>query len=267
VSDEFTESKAMESVDVDGVILECRWCGPAREREKPVLVFLHEGLGCVGLWKDFPDLVADACGLPAVVFSRQGYGKSAPIPLPRPVNFMHHEGLKVLPALFDALGIDEAILVGHSDGASISLIHAGSGAAKVVKGLVLEAPHVFVEPETLAGIRDAKKAYQKGGLRDGLQRYHGDNVDCAFWGWNGVWLNPDFERWNIEEYLPGVEVPTLVIQGEDDEYGTGAQVEAIARQASGPVETRMLPNCGHAPHVQQREKVAEAMIEFIEKLL
>jgi len=254
-------------MSVNGVRLECRWTGPDRSDGKPVLVFLHEGLGCVGLWKDFPDLVAEQTGLPALIFSRQGYGGSDPIPLPRPVSFMHHEGQQVLPDLLAEAEIDDAILVGHSDGASISLIYAGSVEAPRIRGLVLEAPHVFVEPETLAGIRDAKVAFEEGSLRSGLERYHGSNVDCAFWGWNGVWLNPDFERWNIEEFLPNVAVPTLVVQGEDDEYGTMAQVEAIVRQVPGTVETAKLADCGHAPHVQQRDEVAARMTKFIRGLL
>ena len=265
--EKFTESKIMDHVVVDGVTLECRWAGPPADGGQPVLVFLHEGLGSVGQWKDFPDLIAKRTGLPTLIFSRQGYGASDPIPLPRPVSFMHHEGQSVLPALLKAVGIQDAILVGHSDGASISLIHAGSGNASAVRGLILEAPHVFVEPETLSGIRDAKVAYEAGGLRDGLARYHGENVDCAFWGWNGVWLNPDFERWNIEEFLPSVEVPTMVIQGELDEYGTKAQVDAIASNVSGPVETVMIPDCGHAPHAQQRDKVADAMVGFVKGII
>lgn len=187
--------------------------------------------------------------------------------MPRPVSFMHHEGQQVLPALLAEAEIDDAILVGHSDGASISLIYAGSVEAPRIRGLVLEAPHVFVEPETLAGIRDAKVAFEEGKLRSGLERYHGSNVDCAFWGWNGVWLNPDFERWNIEEFLPNVTVPTLVVQGEDDEYGTMAQVEAIVDQVPGVVETAKLEECGHAPHVQQRDIVAARMAEFIGGLI
>ena len=257
----------MPLMKVDGVQLEYRWAGPDRQVGKPVLIFLHEGLGCVGLWKDFPDLVAEQTGLSALIFSRQGYGGSDPIPLPRPVSFMHHEGQRVLPALLAEAEIDDAILVGHSDGASISLIYAGSAEAPQIRGLVLEAPHVFVEPETLAGIRDAKVAFVEGRLRSGLERYHGENVNCAFWGWNGVWLNPDFERWNIEEFLPNVTVPTLVVLGEDDEYGTMAQVEAIARQIPGAVETAKLADCGHAPHVQQRDKVAARMAEFIGGLI
>ena len=257
----------MESIQVDGVTLECRWAGPSNDGGQPVLVFLHEGLGSVGQWKDFPDLIAKRTGLPAFAFSRQGYGMSDPIPLPRPVSFMHHEGQKVLPALLSAAGIKDAILIGHSDGASISLIYAGSGGASAVRGLILEAAHVFVESETLAGIRDAKVAFEKGGLRDGLARYHGENVDCAFWGWNGVWLDPDFERWNIEEFLSEIMVPTLVMQGEQDEYGTKAQVDAIVKQVSGKAEAVMFPKCGHAPHVQQRDSVADAMVGFIKKLL
>jgi pimeloyl-ACP methyl ester carboxylesterase len=232
---------------------------------RPTLVFLHEGLGSAGLWRDFPAALAARTGCPAFVYSRAGYGASDPVALPRPLSFMHEEA-KRLPALLDAAEIEQAILIGHSDGASIALIYAGSGGARL-KGLVLEAPHVFVEPLTVASIAKINETYATTDLRAKLARHHGANVDVAFRGWADSWLDPRFLDWNIEEFLAGIRVPLLVIQGEDDEYGTAAQVERSARQVSGPVETLMLPACGHAPHRDQREAVLAAMAAFIAGLV
>ncbi len=244
----------MNRVVVDGVGLEVVY---EPRVGAPTLVFLHEGLGSVSQWRDFPARVAEAaeCGL--LVYSRQGYGRSNPVPLPRPLTYMHDEGKRVLPALFDALGVGDAFLFGHSDGGSIALIAAGSGVASV-RGLVLEAPHVFCEDISVEAIARAKEAYETTELRDKLRRHHGDNVDCAFWGWNGAWLDPDFRHWNIEEFLPGVEVPVLVIQGREDPYGTLAQVDAIAGGVRGPCEQAILDGCGHAPHKEQPESRARA---------
>ncbi len=235
--------------------------------EAPTLVFLHEGLGCVSLWRDFPARLAEATGCGALVYSRAGYGGSDPVPLPRPVRFMHDEGLRVLPGVLDAAGIRDAILVGHSDGASIALIHAGSGAAGRVRALVLEAPHVFVEDVSVRSIAAIGEVYRHTDLRAKLARHHGGNVDCAFHGWNGVWLDPEFRAWNIEEYLPRVAVPVLVLQGEADEYGTLAQVEAIRRQAGGHVETLMLPGVGHSPHRDAPDATLEAMARFVGRVV
>jgi pimeloyl-ACP methyl ester carboxylesterase len=232
----------------------------------PTLVFLHEGLGSVGLWRDFPRKLSEATGLPAFVYSRAGYGKSDPVPLPRPVTYMHEEA-KALPRILRAAGIDDAILVGHSDGASIAILYAGDAAADLphCRGLALEAPHVFAEEMGLRSIEKAREAYVKGDLRARLARWHQD-VDAAFWGWNGPWLHPDFRAWNIESSLPRIQAPVLVVQGVDDEYGTKAQVEAIARQASR-VETLMLERCGHAPHKDQPEATLRAMTYFARSIV
>ncbi|HXH03670.1 MAG TPA: alpha/beta hydrolase [Candidatus Competibacteraceae bacterium] len=248
--------------DIDGVRLEYRWFGPWPEAA-PTLVFLHEGLGCVALWKDFPERVAEATDCRVLVYSRQGYGRSDPIPVPRPLTYMHEEGLSILPKVLDAAGLKEVILVGHSDGGSIALIHAGGVRDPRVQALALMAPHVFNEELCVGSIRLAKEAYEQGRLRQQLARYHGDNVDCAFWGWNRAWLDPGFWHWNIEEYLPGIAVPVLLIQGENDEYGTLRQVEAIRDRVSGPVEILMLPNCGHSPHRDQPEATLEAITRFV----
>jgi len=253
-------------LEAGGRRLEYAWHGPPPDAA-PTLVFLHEGLGCVSLWRDFPERLAEATGCGALVYSRAGYGRSDPVPLPRPVRFMHDEGLRVLPEVLDAAGVRDAVLVGHSDGASIALVHAGSGAAGRVRALVLEAPHVFVEDESVRSIAAIGEAYRDTELRAKLARHHGDNVDCAFHGWNGVWLDPGFRAWNIEEYLPRVTVPVLVVQGEADEYGTLAQVEAVRGGAAGPVETVVLPGVGHSPHRDAPEATLGAMARFVSAVL
>lgn len=249
------------SMVAGGRRLEYAWIGPGPEAA-PTLVFLHEGLGSLAAWRDFPAALAAATGLGALVYSRAGYGGSDPAELPRPVWFMHHEA-EVLREVLDAAGVRDAVLVGHSDGASIAIIHAGSVSGIRVRALVLEAPHVFTEPEGLASIARIADTYRTTDLPRRLAKYHGDNTEGAFWGWNRVWLDPEFRAWNIEEYLGSIHVPTLVIQGEDDEYGTMRQVEAITRQIAGPVETRILPGCGHTPHRDQAERVLAEMVRFV----
>lgn len=244
--------------------VEYRWIGP-RESGLPVLVFLHEGLGCIALWKDFPDRVASATGLPALVYSRIGYGGSSPCALPRPLTYMHEEGEQGLPELLAALDIRRHILVGHSDGASISLIYAGAAQHQDLLGVVVMAPHSFCEEVSVASIRAANDAFTNGDLRARLAKYHGANVDCAFHGWCDGWLDPDFMRWNIEGYVDRIQVPVLAIQGEDDEYGTAAQIESIARRVAG-AETLMLPACGHSPQRDQPEATLGAIASFIRKL-
>lgn len=226
---------------------------------KPVLVFLHEGLGSTALWKDFPDAVAAATGSPALVYSRHGYGRSDPLQGPRAVDYMHREALEVLPQVLGALGITAPVLVGHSDGASIALIHAGAGHA--VRGVAAMAPHVFVEELTVASIAEAAAAWQTTDLPRRLGRYH-DHVESAFRGWNHIWLHPDFRAWNIEPYLPRITCPVLVIQGEDDQYGTRAQVDAIVAQVPGGARVLMLPGCRHSPHVDCRDAVIGALAAF-----
>lgn len=244
--------------------LEYVWHGPPPD-QAPTIVFLHEGLGCVQMWRDFPARVAEATGCGALVYSRAGYGNSDPVALPRSVRFMHEEGLTTLPQALDAMEVCEAILVGHSDGGSIALIHAGgSERAGRVRALVLEAPHVFVEDIGIESIRRIAESCESGSLRHSLERYHGANVDGAFWGWNEVWLDPAFRSWNIEEYLPHVRVPVLVIQGEDDQYGTLGQVKAIEHGCpSGSVRSVMLAECGHSPHRDQPHLTLEIITSFL----
>jgi pimeloyl-ACP methyl ester carboxylesterase len=230
----------------------------------PTLLLLHEGLGSVALWRDFPQKLAQATGAPLVVYSRYGYGHSDALAAPRGPRYMHEEALETLPALRQALALDDVILVGHSDGASIALIHAGSGNWPV-RALILEAPHVFVEAMNLASIEAARSAYATTDLRRRLARYHAD-VDSAFRGWNDAWLSAEFRGWNIEEYLPGIACPVLAIQGADDEYGTPAQLEAIARGLKGRFEPLVLRHCKHSPHRDQEAAVLEAMTDFVERV-
>jgi pimeloyl-ACP methyl ester carboxylesterase len=258
----------LQSVETPAGRIEYRWAGNSalRDAALPVLVFLHEGLGCVTLWKDFPDQVAQATGLPALVYSRIGYGGSSPCALPRPLTYMHEEGEAGLPALLSALGIQSHILVGHSDGASIALIYAGSGPREGLRGVAVLAPHTFCEEVSVTAIRAAGKAYAEGDLRARLAKYHGDNVDCAFRGWCDAWLDPDFLHWNIESYVDRLSVPVLVIQGEGDEYGTVAQVDTIARRAPAGAETRLLPECGHSPHRDQPSQTIRTLTDFVGRL-
>ncbi len=244
---------------VDGKRLETLWIEPA-EGDRPTIVMLHEGLGSVALWKDFPQLLASRTGSGVLVYSRYGLGNSDRLMEKRPVEFMHHEGEVVLPELLDKLNIAKPIVLGHSDGGSIALIFAGKYPERL-RALILEAPHVFVEDLSVASITQAKVAYLTTDLPRKLGRYH-QHVDATFWGWNDIWLDPQFRAWNIEEYLPAIRCPILCIQGEDDEYGTIAQVKAI--QAAVPAaEIVMLPNCKHSPHRDQTEATLERMAEFV----
>lgn len=255
----------MNFLQIGGRRLECRWIGPGAD-EAATIVFLHEGLGSVSTWRDFPDALAAQTGCGALVYSRAGYGASDPVPLPRPVRFMYDEA-EVLREILAQTGIRRSILLGHSDGASIALIAAGTAPLPGLRALVLEAPHVFAEPHGLRSIAKIADVYRTTNLRQRLARHHGANVDTAFRGWNDVWLHPDFRAWNIQDVLPGVTVPTLVVQGEDDEYGTWAHVECIERRATGPVETLRISRCGHAPHAEQRDAVLPVMARFIRGVL
>jgi pimeloyl-ACP methyl ester carboxylesterase len=255
----------MARIQIANHQLEYEWLGPP-PAQAPTLVFLHEGLGCVAMWKDFPERVAAATGFGALVYSRAGYGSSDPCVLPRPVRFMHDEALITLPAVLDEFEIREAILIGHSDGASIALIHAGrseGGGKTQIRGLILLAPHVFVEDISIESIRRIREDYRRGDLRTRLERYHGANVDVTFNGWNDVWLNPEFRSWNIEEYLQRIKMPVLLVQGEDDQYGTAAQLDAIEKSVSGSVQKILLGDCGHSPHIDQPERTLAAIKAFV----
>ncbi len=230
----------------------------------PVLVFLHEGLGCAALWRDFPDRIAEATGAGALVYSRLGYGGSSlPTGGAFPLDYMHVEAQRRLPAVLAALGIERPVLVGHSDGGSIALIHAGAF-PDAVAGLVLMAPHVFVEDCSVRAIEEARRAFDGGGLDERLARWHRDAAG-TFDAWNLAWLDPRFRDWNIENYLPKVRAPLLAFQGGADPYGTRAQTDRIAAQVSGPAEVVLL-GCGHAPWREASEVVIPAVTAFTARL-
>ncbi len=224
------------------------------------IVMLHEGLGSVSAWRDFPAELCEHTGRTVIVYSRSGYGRSERLTAPHDVQYMHREGQIVLPALLAELGIAEPVLFGHSDGASIALIYAATH-AQAVRALVLEAPHVFVEPLTVASIARVKETVEATGLIDKLGRHH-DDPAATFWGWNDIWLHPPFLDWNITEALPSIAVPTLVIQGRDDEYGTLAQIDAIVR-AVPHAESLVLERSGHSPHRTRTIAVLERTAAFL----
>jgi len=245
--------------------LEYAWIGPA-PTEAPTIVFLHEGLGSTSMWRDFPAALAERSGCGALVYSRLGHGGSDPLGAPRPVGFMHQEAQDVLPAVIDHFSLEDTILFGHSDGASIALIYAGARLWPI-RALVLEAPHVFVEDRTIEGVTRMRDLYAGSDLPRRLARYHGANTEGMFRGWREIWLLPEFYSWNIEEYLPGVECQMLLIQGEDDEHGTLKQLDAVERQVRGPVERLVLPQCGHSPHRDHPDAVLDASAVFIRRVL
>lgn len=229
------------------------WIGAAAPG---ALVFLHEGLGSIAQWRDTPAEIARLTDRPALVYSREGYGHSSPIHLPRPLTYMHDEA-RTIPA------VEDPVLVGHSDGASIAIIAAGEGLVHP-RALVLIAPHVFVEDISVSSIAAAREAYEHGDLRARLAKYH-DDVDGAFWGWNRAWLDPAFRAWNLEAYLPKITAPVLVVQGTGDQYGTLAQVEAIERQLAGPVETMLVAGAGHSPFRDQPALVHAGIAAFVRR--
>ncbi|MSP48710.1 MAG: alpha/beta hydrolase [Alphaproteobacteria bacterium] len=253
----------MAFVTVHGVRLEFQMIESAAGRPD-TLVFLHEGLGSLALWRDFPAKVAATTGWRTFVYSRRGYGWSDPVVGPRSVRYMHDEAEAVLPDLLDRFGIDSPVLIGHSDGGSIALIHAG-GTRRPVRGIVTMAAHVFVEDVTIRSIAEAKVTFETTKLGERLGRYHRDAA-AAFWDWNDIWLHPDFRSWNIEACLPAIACPVLAMQGVEDEYGTGAQVEAIVAGVGSSARTLMLPACRHSPHRDQEAATTAAIAGFVAEL-
>jgi len=242
--------------------LEYRFAGGTGSRATE-LVMLHEGLGSMAMWKDFPERLAESTGCRVLAYSRRGYGSSSPLSEERSPDYMHDEARHWLPLVLDRLAIRRPVLFGHSDGASIALIHAAEPATRIA-GVVALAPHVKVEPLTVASIADARTAYETSSLRARLAAYHRD-VDAVFWSWNRIWLSPDFRGWNIEALLPDIRVPVLAIQGRDDEYGTLQQVESIHR-ALPRTELLVLDDCRHSPHRDQPAAVLEATRRFIDRI-
>ncbi len=249
-----------QQLNVDGRRIEYRFVETALDRGLD-LVMLHEGLGSVSMWRQFPEQLARVTGCRTLVFSRHGYGGSSPLDAPRRVDYMHEEARIWLPAILERLEIRRPVLFGHSDGASIALIHAATPGSDVA-GIMALAPHVKVEELTVRSIAAAKAAYLETDLRARLSRYHAD-VDSAFWGWNRIWLDPAFRNWNIEALLPSVRCPLLAIQGEDDEYGTMEQVASILRAVANS-KMLALPACRHAPHRDQPQEILKAAQEFVD---
>jgi pimeloyl-ACP methyl ester carboxylesterase len=252
-------------LELGNMRLEYRMIGP-RPQDAPTIVMLHEGLGCAGLWGDVPDKLAAATGAGVFVYSRAGYGQSSPVSLPRPLTFMHDEAKDVLPKLLDAIGFRRGLLLGHSDGASIGAIYAGSVQDHRVRGLILIAPHFFTEDSGIAEIARARDAYATTDLRVKLARWHAD-VDNAFRGWNDAWLDPDFRKWDITTELAYIRVPILIVQGEGDQYGTVKQIEAAERECYCPVEVALLPGVRHSPHREAPDVLLKACSEFANRLL
>jgi pimeloyl-ACP methyl ester carboxylesterase len=245
--------------------LEYRMIG-RQPHEAPTLVMLHEGLGSVGQWGDFPDRLATATSTGVFVYSRAGYGQSSPVPLPRPLTYMHDEALQVLPELLDAIGFRRGILIGHSDGASIATIYAGGVQDHRIRGLSLIAPHFVVEDVSIASIAAAKQAYASTDLREKLARWHRD-VDVAFRGWNEAWLDPEFRNWDISESLAYIRVPVQIVQGEADQYGTLRQIGIAKEECYCPVDVTLLPGIGHAPQREAPNRTLIAVSDFVNRIL
>ncbi|MDE2061356.1 MAG: alpha/beta hydrolase [Bradyrhizobium sp.] len=245
--------------------LEYRMIGPLPS-EAPTIVMLHEGLGSAALWGDFPRALQAATGMGVFVYSRAGYGASSPVTLPRPLDYMSREGLDLLPALLDTIGFQRGALLGHSDGASIAAIYAGGTGDHRVRGVVLIAPHFFVEDVSVASIAAIRKTYETTELRTKLARWH-SNVDNAFYGWNDAWLDPNFRQWDISGYLAYIRVPIAILQGANDQYGTIRQIELAKEECYCPVDVTLIPQSGHSPHREAPERTLAAVSEFVRRIL
>lgn len=252
-------------LDVAGQSLEYRMIGPHPDRA-PTIVMLHEGLGSVGLWGDFPDKLAAATGAGIFVYSRAGYGQSSGVKLPRPLSYMHDEARDILPELLTAIGFKRGLLLGHSDGSSIATIYAGSIQDHRIRGLILIAPHFFVEDVSIQSIAEAKTAYAQTDLRAKLARWHKD-PDNAFRGWNDAWLDPKFREWDITQELAYIRVPILIVQGEGDQYGTVKQIEIAREECYCPVEVALLAGAKHSPQREAPDAALKAVSEFANRLL
>jgi pimeloyl-ACP methyl ester carboxylesterase len=245
--------------------LEYRMIGLASD-DAPTIVMLHEGLGSAGLWGDFPDKLQVATGAGIFAYSRAGYGASTSAKLPRPLDYMHIEALEVLPQLLDTIGFRRGLLLGHSDGASIAAIYAGGVADHRIRGVAMIAPHFVVEDISVSSIAEIKTAYETTDLRAKLARWHRD-VDNAFYGWNGAWLDPKFRDWDISEYLAYIRVPVAILQGADDQYGTIVQVEIAQEECYCPVDVTIIPGAGHSPHREAPGATLDVISEFARRIL
>jgi len=245
--------------------LEYRMIGPAPD-QAPTIVMLHEGLGSAGLWGDFPDKLQAATSACVFVYSRAGYGASSPVKLPRPLDYMHVEALEVLPKLLEAIGFRRGVLLGHSDGASIAAIYAGGIQDHRVRAVAMIAPHFIVEDVSVASIAEIRTAYETTDLKARLARWHRD-VDNAFLGWNGAWLDPQFCDWDISDYLAYIRVPVAIIQGASDQYGTLRQIEVAREECYCPVEVTVLPGIGHAPHREAPAETLQALADFYRAIM
>lgn len=245
--------------------LEYRMVGP-QPADAPTIVLLHEGLGSAALWGDFPEKLQAATGAGVFAYSRAGYGASTPAKLPRPIDYMHIEAREVLPKILDAIGFRRGLLLGHSDGASIAAIYAGSHQDHRVEGIALIAPHFIVEDISVASIAAIRTAYETTNLKEKLARWHRD-VDNAFYGWNGAWLNPDFRDWDISEFLAYIRVPIAIVQGTDDVYGTLRQIEIAQEECYCPVDVSVIPGAAHQPHREAPEATLDAIAGFANTVL
>ena len=253
------------ALEIGGARLEYRMVGQ-RPAEAPTLVLLHEGLGSAATWGTFPDELAARTGAGVFTYSRAGYGRSSAAALPRPLRYMHDEAETVLPEVLERIGFRRGLLVGHSDGASIAALYLGARQDHRVRGLVLIAPHFVVEDESIAAIRDAKRAFESGDLKPRLGRWH-DDVDRTFRGWNDAWLDPRFRGWDISDALGYVRVPLQIVQGEADPYGTSRQIRIAEEECYCPVEVTLLPGIGHDPAREAAEPTLAAVAEFVNRIL
>lgn len=247
--------------------LHYEWIGPGPDAA-PTLVFLHHGLGSVETWQDYPQRLCQASGCGGLIYSRWGHGRSDPVTsAPRPLDFMEDEAWQTLPQMLHELNVRAPILVGHSDGGSIALLHAGGPVPLAPLAIVTVAAHVFYDRHTLAAMTQARKEWDEGDLRAGLHRYHGDNTDSVYLAWSGLWLRAEALDWNIERHLAKITCPVLVIQGSEDAFGIEAQVDAIVEQVSGPAQRLILQGIGHEPQREARQASLAAMAGFIEAVL
>ncbi len=249
---------------INNCALESNCYGPS-PASAPTIVLLHEGLGCSALWREFPNLLSQATGCGVFVYSRSAYGQSDAVALPRPLDYMTLEAVNVLPRVLDHIGFNRGILLGHSDGASIAALYPASVTDHRVRALILLAPHFFTEPLQLKAIADARHEFEHGDLRTRLAKYH-NHVANAFYGWNDVWLNPEFTCWDISDSIEYWRVPVLAIQGDQDQYGSYRQLEAIEKRSYCPVEIELIKDCHHSPHLQKPQETLAAIAEFNQRL-